>query len=179
MKKNLFLSAIVTAGVLLNGATAAADERHPNMPNGMGKCNPTGSGCKNQIQSVSNNSTNGNNSATKKLTMDSVEKFQGTVQNVMRERYPDGRMFISISLETSEGDKTILIGPANYVDQSKVKLQIGDKITVKGFRVKANGEEMIIAKEVDKSGNVLQLLDDQRQPLWKNNSNNNYGRMGR
>ncbi|MEZ5314716.1 MAG: hypothetical protein R3E91_00650 [Chlamydiales bacterium] len=109
----------------------------------------------------------------KKLQMHSAEKFRGTVESVTREPYPDGRLFIQIVLNTEEGSKTILVGPANYVDQSKVKIQIGDKIIVNGFRIGANGEEVIVAKDIDKNGNLLKLLDDNRSPYWDKDRNKN------
>lgn len=174
--KFVFLSTIVSAGLL--SVTGYADDRHPNMPSGGGqKCYPGNGSCPNRIQSVDGNGNQNWAPQSKKLKMQSAEKFKGTVESVNRERYPDNRIFIQIILNTEEGEKTILVGPASYIDQSKVKLQTGDKVTVTGFRVDANGEEVIMAKEIDKSGNILRLLDDQRQPLWKNGMNGN-GRNG-
>ncbi|MCC5833042.1 MAG: hypothetical protein JJU12_08390 [Chlamydiales bacterium] len=167
--KIIFLSTVISTG-LLSGTLFAENK-------GGQKCYP--GGCP-SVQSVSNYENGNENGAQqrKKLQMQSTEKFKGTVDSVSRERYPDGRLFIHINLKTDKGeDKMVLVGPASYVDQSKVKLQTGDKITVTGFRVGANGEEVIVAKEIDKNGNVLKLLDDQRQPLWGNrrsgNPNNN------
>ncbi len=168
--KFVFLSTIVSAG-LLSFTGYAADERHPDMPSGGEKCYPGNPDCPNRIQSVSD--SNGSTPA-KKLKMQSAEKFQGSVESVNREKYPDGKIFIQIVLNTDEGQKKILVGPASYVDQSKVKLQIGDKITVKGFRVGANGSEVIMAKEIDKNGHILELLNDQRQPMWSNGNSSSY-----
>lgn len=168
--KLLFLSTIVSA-CALSFTAHAADSRHPDMPQGGQKCNPGSPDCPNKIESVADTT---NTHSAKKLMTDSVEKFTGTVKSVKRERYPNGKLFVSVILETQNGDKTIMVGPASYVDQSKVKLQTGDKITVKGYSVTGNGQETIMAQSIDKSGNVLQLLDDNRQPLWQNGNGNGH-----
>ncbi len=169
-KKFLVLGAVLSACVLsFTGNQATADERHPDLPSGGQKCYPGNPDCPNRIQSVADTSA----PAAKKLQMDSVEKFEGTVTTVKREKYPDGRMFIHVMLDTKDGEKTFLIGPASFVDKSKVKLQVGDKVTIKGFRVGANGSEVIMAQSVDKNGNVLELLNEQRKPLWENGNGHN------
>lgn len=109
------------------------------------------------------------------LRDESSEKFEGTIQSLNKVRYPNGTQ-IEMILNTNEGIKKVTLGPSSYIEMSKVKLQSGDKVEVKGFRVGANGDEVIVAKEVKKNGNVLQLRNDQRQPLWSssNYSNGNY-----
>lgn len=171
--KYIFLSTIISAGIIsLAGNSLSADHGQSDMPKGGGKCFSGNPSCPNRIESVGGSNEAQNMAPpAKKLKTQSAEKFKGVVDNVKRERYPNGRTFIQITLKTNEGDKTVLVGPANYVDQSKVKLQIGDKVTVLGFPVQSNGEEIIMAKEIDKNGNVLKLLNDQRQPLWGGQGN--------
>ena len=158
--------------VFVLGAAILGLSSAPMMADGP-KCTPDGD-CPNKIESVAQpyeNNNNNNNGApkAKKLLMDSVEKFQGTIKSVSREKRPDGKMFIKLVLETKEhGEVNVMVGPARYVDQSKVALQADDKITVMGFRVGANGTEVIMAKQIDKNGNILELLNDKRQPLWDN-----------
>lgn len=167
MKNNVIFLSALTAGCFLAFAfnQSFAAEQHPNFPKGgKGTC----SSCSKKIESVSEKGNGSASVATKKLKMNSSEKFQGTVSSVTQDKYPDGTRVVRIVLDTNEGQKSILVGPAGYIEQSKVKLQVGDKVTVTGYIISANGEEVITAKEVNKSGNVLILLDDQRQPLWKN-----------
>lgn len=121
------------------------------------------------------NNENGNSApAAKKLQTSSIESFKGTVTSVSRDRQTDGRQFVQIKLDTNDGEKTIMVGPASFVDQSRVKLLVGDKVTVKGFRIGANGNEVIMAQSIDKNGNVLQLLNEQRQPLWQQQNGGQY-----
>lgn len=199
--KILFLGAVISACVLSSacaGNQMNADSRNPNLPNGGRKCNALNGDCPNRIESVnpnnnfnyrdtgikysnnrggsySYNNENGNGApAAKKLQTSSIESFKGTVTSVSRDRQTDGRQFVQIKLDTNDGEKTIMIGPASFVDQSKVKLLVGDKVTVKGFRIGANGSEVIMAQSVDKNGNILQLLNEQRQPLWQQQSGQQY-----
>lgn len=175
--KFLFLSTVVATCIFSAGTITAADSRHPRMPGGGGqRCNPMTQDDYNSMERMSMdqntmpNMYTDSSPAAKKLQTDSVETFKGTVKSVKQDRYPDGRMFIVVILDTSDGDKSIMVGPASFVNQSKVKLQVGDKITVKGYRVGANGEEVITAQEIDKNGNILKLLNEQRQPLYGDNN---------
>ncbi len=170
--KFLFFSTMISACVLSFACNnAAADERHPDFPRGGQKCYPGNfyhSNKKNE--SVTNNKQQ--TTAPKKLKMNSIDNFQGTVKSIERDRHPDGRIFIQIVLETKEGEKNIHVGLASYVDRSNLRLQPGDKIKVTGYSIKVNGEEVITAKEINKNGKVLRLLNDKRQPLWGNDNRN-------
>lgn len=184
MKKKLFLlSTIISScifSMVCNQATAA-DQRHPDMPSGPRKCYP-GSKCTGDPNLIykgnkgqpgmENNMLPRRNTPPQALTMDSVEKYQGVVKNVKRVRLPNETQ-IQLILQTDAGDITVIVGPARYVDFSKVKFQTGDKILVRGYRIHANGDVMVVASEIEKNGNVLQLLDEKRQPMWQSNNNRN------
>ncbi len=55
------------------------------------------------------------------MRAESVEKIKGTVKNVNRVQYPDGPQ-VELTLETDDGDMKVLLGPAWYIDQNKVKV---------------------------------------------------------
>lgn len=106
-----------------------------------------------------------NKQESKQLRAESVEKIKGTVKNVNRVQYPDGPQ-VEITLETDNGDLKVLLGPAWYIDQNKVKVNSGDKILVIGYPVNANGDRVIMASEIQRNGASLKLRDDQRNPAW-------------
>lgn len=106
----------------------------------------------------------------KVLQIESTEKFVGTVQSINRVALPDQTQ-IQMILTTDQGDLMVILGPASFIDQQKIKFQAGDKVTVLGYRVKANGADVITAAQVQKNGTTLQLLDNRRQPVWGGNSN--------
>ena len=184
MKSKFFiLSTIISSCILAIASNQSiADERHPDMPSGGHKCYP-GSKCTgdpNLIHTDGDHSespgrmhgrapqTNGNGTPMTALRMDSVDKFKATVKKVERVRLPNETQ-IQLIVETDRGDMNVIVGPARYVDQSKVKMHPGDKIEVYGYTVRANGDEVIMASEIKKNGNSLYLLDSKRQPMWQRN----------
>jgi hypothetical protein len=101
----------------------------------------------------------------KVLQTESTEKLIGTVRSINRVNFPD-HVQIQMVLSTDQGDKLIIVGPANYIDQQRVKFATGDRVTVTGYRIIANGQEIITAARIQRNGTTLQLLNEQRQPMW-------------
>jgi hypothetical protein len=60
----------------------------------------------------------------------------------------------------------IHLGPAWYLDNQDIKIQVGDKIEVKGSRVMLSGQPSIIAAQVRRGERVLTLRDDEGFPVW-------------
>lgn len=127
---------------------------------GYGNANP------NQGNRNDNSGSNGYGASTGKiLQTESTEKFTGTVQSINRVNLPNQTQ-VQIVLATDRGNLLIIVGPAQYIDQQKIKFQVGDKVVVTGYRIKANGNEVITAAQIQKNGNTLQLLNEKRQPVW-------------
>lgn len=176
-KKYIILSAVISS--CLFSAGAYADDLRSDMPRGSGRCNAEGSctkdtmrtdrsdlpGYRNPPNYVIEGGSGREYSGGKLLKTDSVEKIQGIVQSVNRVQYPNSTQ-IQLMVETDKGMVKVILGPASYVDRSKLKLQSGDKVVVKGYMVSGNGEEAMMASEVSKNGNVMQLRDANRQPIW-------------
>lgn len=172
--KYLILGAIVASSVLTASTAMAAGA--PCYNQSMCTGNPNVIGGNNGYSNANNGYSNANNGMTysetttstttnKVLQSESTEKFVGVVQSVNRVSLPN-QVQIQLTLSTDQGDMLVIVGPSSFIDQSKVKMQAGDKITVKGYRVKANGNDVIMAAEIEKNGNTLKLLNDNRQPVW-------------
>lgn len=101
----------------------------------------------------------------KVLQTDSAEKFTGTVRSINRVNLPNQTQ-IQMVLSTERGDLLIIVGPSSFIDQQKIKFAAGDKVVVTGYRIKANGKEVITAAQIQRNGNTLQLLNEKRQPMW-------------
>jgi|GEM_PF-2507925 len=148
------------------GAMSNMPASAPNNINGKRPCYPA-SKCMGDPNAI--NGRNGGGTAPptgKVLQVESIEKFEGTIQSVNRVNMPSNQTQLQMVLNTNQGDLLVVLGPANYMDQQKIKFQAGDKVTVSGYRVKANGKDIITAAQVQKNGKTLQLLDEKRQPLW-------------
>ncbi|NGX61297.1 MAG: hypothetical protein K940chlam9_00780 [Chlamydiae bacterium] len=166
--KSVIFGAILTTCIMALGAQAKASHtQHSDMPRGGYQCFEDGTCSERQ-----NSNHNGNGSMNRPLKMHSVEKMEGTVKSVNRMKMPKGD-HIEVVLDTENGEKHVILGSARKMEGSKVRVQAGDKIQVVGFPVKANGKEVMMAREVSKNGNVHQILDDRRQPVGEDEHSNN------
>ena len=180
--KFFFLTAAIASCVI--SATAAPAYPMQNINGGRscydrnmctGSPNSWGGGvCGNQVApgtyAVQTNSYGyreaGQDGTGKVLQTESTENFVGIIKSVNKVALPNQTQ-IQVILETSHGDLLVIVGPAQFVDQARIKLQAGDKVTVTGYRIKANGNDVIIAAEIKgNKGGSIQLLDENRQPIW-------------
>jgi hypothetical protein len=99
------------------------------------------------------------------LQTQSTEKFVGTIRSVKKVNLPNHTQ-IQWILSTDQGDLLVIVGPAQFIDQARIKFKSGDRVTVTGYKVQANGEAVITAANVQKDGNTLDLLNQQRRPMW-------------
>lgn len=73
---------------------------------------------------------------------------------------------IHLLLNTENGNISVHLGPAWYIDNQDIQISKNDNITVTGSKVTYNNSQIIIAKEVVKGDQVLKLRDDNGYPLW-------------
>lgn len=96
-----------------------------------------------------------------------VETISGVVTDINK-IYPEKNMShgIHLTLSTANGSISIHLGPGWYIENQEVQISKDDNVTVTGSRVKYDGNDVIIAKEVAKGDQVLVLRDDEGYPLW-------------
>ena len=68
----------------------------------------------------------------------------------------------SILQETLE----VRLGPTTFLEKEKFTFAKGDQIEVTGSKVKIEGADALIAREVKKGGKTLTLRDAQGVPAW-------------
>ena len=73
---------------------------------------------------------------------------------------------IHFVLKTSKESLSVHVGPEWYIEKQDVKLEPRDKVTVKGSRVMIYDQPALIAAEITKGDQVLQLRDANGIPLW-------------
>lgn len=107
--------------------------------------------------------------ASRLYSPQAVETLTGTVAAVNRHASkragkPDR---VTMVLQTNQGAVKVHLGPADYLDQQALKLAVGDQVEVRGVKVSRLKAPTLIAGEVRKGGQVLQLRDDATgRPLW-------------
>lgn len=73
---------------------------------------------------------------------------------------------IHMTIYLPTGDIIVHLGPEWYIDNQTLQLKADDNVLVTGSKVTYKGDLVIIAKEVIKDGQVLNLRDDYGFPLW-------------
>jgi len=73
---------------------------------------------------------------------------------------------LHVRLQTEKGALDVHLGPAPFLEKSKMTFEKGEEMEVTGSRVKYDGADAIIAREVKKAGRALTLRDSQGIPKW-------------
>lgn len=64
---------------------------------------------------------------------------------------------------------TVHVGPSNYLVQQGFSFAAGDQVEVTGARIKFEGSDVLIAREIRKGDKVLTLRNSQGIPAWSRN----------
>jgi hypothetical protein len=97
-----------------------------------------------------------------------VETVSGVVVSVPatkgQEGFPEPARLI---LDTGAGKIPVVLGPAWFVAQQGLKIAPLDKIAVTGSRITIKGKPALVAAEIKKGGQVMELRDKQTgAPRW-------------
>jgi hypothetical protein len=96
-----------------------------------------------------------------------VETIQGKVLSV--EKTPSkGRGYgVHLTLQTEKETISVHLGPGWYMEKQTPHIEGNDTIIVTGSRVTFDGKPAIIAAEVKKGNEILNLRDENGIPAWK------------
>jgi hypothetical protein len=96
-----------------------------------------------------------------------VETVTGEVIAVDRITPAKGMSYgIHLILKTDKENISIHLGPGWYLENQDVKVELKDKIEIKGSRITFEGKPAIIAAEVKKGDELLKLRDENGLPVW-------------
>jgi hypothetical protein len=97
-----------------------------------------------------------------------VETAHGKVLSVEKTTRAQGRGYgIHLMLQTEKETISVHLGPDWYMDKQTPHIEANDTITVTGSRVTIDGKPAIIAAEVKKGNEVLNLRDENGIPVWR------------
>ncbi len=108
--------------------------------------------------------------AAKRLQYDrgSEVTVTGTVTEV--EQLPPRRFErlsrVHLELKTDRETVIVQLGPQSWLEQHNFHLAPGDQLKIKGSRITHPLRTFIIAAQVQKNGQVLQLRDETGRSLW-------------
>ncbi len=100
--------------------------------------------------------------------LNTVETFSGEVLGVDRisSRSNGG---IHLRVATDQGIIPVHLGPTWYIEEQDISIEQGDRIIVTGSRVTIADEPTVIAAEVRRGDQLLNLRDQDGTPLWRGN----------
>ena len=97
-----------------------------------------------------------------------VETLKGEVVQVDRVTPMRGMSEgVHVVLKTDKGTTDVHLGPAWYLDHQDTEVAVGDRVEVRGSKVNVGGKPAVVAAEVKKGNETLQLRDANGLPLWR------------
>jgi len=77
-------------------------------------------------------------------------------------------LIVRLESARSETDTLeVYLGPADFLKDFAFNLAKGDRIEIKGSRVRFGGNPIVLAREVRKNSTTLYLRDERGTPYWK------------
>jgi hypothetical protein len=73
---------------------------------------------------------------------------------------------VHLILKTDKETLSVHLGPVWYIENQEIKLEPKDRIEVKGSRITFEGKPAIIAAEIKKGDEVLELRNESGVPVW-------------
>ena len=74
---------------------------------------------------------------------------------------------VHVVLKGDKGTTDVHLGPSWYLDHQDTQLAVGDRVEVRGSKVSIAGKPAVIAAEVKKGNETLELRDAQGLPMWR------------
>jgi hypothetical protein len=104
-------------------------------------------------------------SALPKYDLATETKMKGTIQEL---KLPEKGAKEAARLTLKSGDTTIdvYLCPKSFLDDMGSNLAKGDEVNLTGSKVKQDGADLILAREVSKGSDTLVLRDDKGKPVW-------------
>lgn len=100
-------------------------------------------------------------------TPQSQEQLHGVVEKVERFSSGKGRSTgVRLSFKTETETLTVILGPAWFLEEQKINLQDGDRLTIAGCRVGSTWPAVFVAATVQRDGKIWRLREADGRPLW-------------
>jgi len=94
--------------------------------------------------------------------------FEGKVVSVESEKCEGcGEVGVHVMVQMKDGEVSVHLGPAWFIDNQDEKIAKDDVIEVFGSKVTENDSHFVIAAKVKKGDDTLVLRDDKGLPVWR------------
>ena len=97
--------------------------------------------------------------------------FKAVVQEVKEVPGPGHGTGTHLTVKSGNDVYDVHVGPTWYLKQQKYTFATGDEVEVTGSKVKYQGADVIIARQIKKDGGVWTLRNARGIPLWSRGQN--------
>jgi hypothetical protein len=98
-----------------------------------------------------------------------AQTVEGTISEVsIRRPMRDMDGSVQMTVRTSEGQAVVVdLGPAWFVTHQDVRLDQGDRVTIKGHQAQHDGRTIVLAADLKtEDGKTIRLRDSEGRPVW-------------
>ena len=93
-------------------------------------------------------------------------KLKGVLDDVKQLSLGPKREIVEIIVKSGADSSEVLLCPKSFQDDMGITLAKGDEVSLTGSKVKRDGADVILGREVVKGNDTLVLRDDKGNPVW-------------
>jgi len=93
-------------------------------------------------------------------------KLKGTVEELKFIPPTGGKPIAYLVIKSGADTLQVFLCPKTFLDQMGTTFKPQDKVEITGSKVKQDGEDLILAREVDKGDDMLTLRFKDGKPAW-------------
>ena len=101
-----------------------------------------------------------------KYDLASETKVKGVVQELKFVPPTGAKQMAYLVLKSGQASVDIFLGPKSFLDDMGIVFKPADEVQVTGSKVKQENADLILAREVSKSGDNLTLRFADGKPAW-------------
>lgn len=101
-----------------------------------------------------------------KYDLHTEAKFKGTVQELRLPPKGKEKEIAHLLLKNGADTIDVYLCPKSFLDDMDMGFAQGEEIALTGSKVKQDGADLILAREVAKGSNTFVLRDDKGGPVW-------------
>jgi hypothetical protein len=101
-----------------------------------------------------------------KYDLHTEAKFKGTIAELKLPPKGKEKEIAHLLLKNGADTIDVYLCPKSFLDDMDMGFAQGDEIALTGSKVKQDGTDLILAREVTKGSNTFVLRDDKGGPVW-------------
>jgi hypothetical protein len=101
-----------------------------------------------------------------KYDLHNETKMKGTVADVKLPPKGSEKEIVHLLVNVGTETQDVYLCPKSFLDDMGVSFAKGDDVSITGSKVKHDGADLLLAREVAKGTDTLVLRDDKGNPVW-------------